>query len=105
MSVSDLPTVNAMLNGLASLFLIIGFVFIRQKKIPQHRAMMLAAFATSTLFLTTYLYYHFNAQMITRFEGEGMARTLYFIVLISHSVLAVRSESRSSGSFRIFASP
>jgi uncharacterized membrane protein YozB (DUF420 family) len=89
MSVSDLPSVNAALNALASLFLVLGFVFIRRKQVRPHRAMMLAAFATSTLFLATYLYYHFNAQLITKFQGEGLARTVYFVILISHSVLAV----------------
>lgn len=89
MSVSDLPSVNAALNALASLFLVLGFVLIRRGKVQQHRAMMLAAFAMSTLFLATYLYYHFNAQLITKFQGEGLARTVYFVILISHSVLAV----------------
>ncbi|MBE0643984.1 MAG: DUF420 domain-containing protein [Bacteroidetes bacterium] len=89
MSVSDLPTLNAFLNGLASVFLITGFVFIRRKMIPQHRAMMLAAFVTSGLFLISYLTYHFSAHLITRFQGEGLARTVYFAILISHSALAV----------------
>ncbi|MDX9759430.1 MAG: DUF420 domain-containing protein [Bacteroidota bacterium] len=89
MSIADLPTVNAMLNGLAALFLLIGFVLILRKNVRQHRAMMLAAFVTSGVFLVSYLTYHFNAQMITRFEGEGAMRTLYFAILISHSVLAV----------------
>jgi putative membrane protein len=57
--------------------------------IPQHRAMMLAAFVTSGLFLISYLTYHLSEHLITRFQGEGMARTMYFAILISHSVLAV----------------
>jgi len=89
MTVSDLPTVNALLNALAFTFLMIGFVFIRQKKVSQHRAMMLAAFTTSAVFLVSYLYYHFNSAIITRFTGEGVARVVYFAILISHSVLAV----------------
>jgi uncharacterized membrane protein YozB (DUF420 family) len=89
MSVSDLPTVNALLNTISAVFLIIGFVFIRQKKIRQHRAMMIAAFVTSTLFLATYLTYHFSVEMVTRFQGEGTARIVYFAILISHSLLAV----------------
>lgn len=89
MTVSDLPTVNAMLNTLAFIFLVIGFVFIRRKKVEQHRAMMLAAFVTSAVFLISYLYYHFNAAIITRFTGEGIVRIAYFTILISHSVLAV----------------
>lgn len=89
MNVSDLPALNATLNSLASAFLLIGFIFIRRKMIRQHRAMMLAAFVTSGLFLVSYLAYHFSAHMITRFQGAGIARTLYFALLISHSVLAV----------------
>lgn len=89
MSVSDLPALNASLNGLASLFLVAGFVLIRRKKVPQHRAMMLAAFITSGLFLISYLAYHFSSHLITRYEGEGLLRTVYFTILISHSVLAV----------------
>jgi putative membrane protein len=89
MSFSDLPTVNALLNSLASAFLLAGLVFIRRKDVRKHRAMMLAAFATSTLFLVSYLTYHFNAQLMTKFQGEGAVRTVYFVILISHSVLAV----------------
>ena len=89
MNVSDLPALNATLNSLASAFLLIGFIFIRRKMIRQHRAMMLAAFVTSGLFLVSYLAYHFSAHMITRFQGAGIARTVYFALLISHSVLAV----------------
>ena len=89
MSVSDLPTLNATLNGLATLFLVAGFVFIRRKQVSRHRAMMLAAFITSGLFLVSYLTYHFSAHLITRYEGEGLLRTVYFAILISHSVLAV----------------
>ncbi|MCZ7557933.1 MAG: DUF420 domain-containing protein [Bacteroidia bacterium] len=89
MSISDLPTVNALLNSLATAFLLVGFYFIRRKDVRRHRAMMLAAFATSTLFLATYLTYHFSAHLVTRFQGEGIARTVYFIILISHSILAV----------------
>ncbi|MCB2206070.1 DUF420 domain-containing protein [bacterium] len=89
MSITDLPSVNATLNGLSAVFLMIGFMFIRQKKIPQHRAMMLSAFITSAVFLVSYLTYHFSVELVTRFQGEGFARTLYFFILISHSVLAV----------------
>jgi len=89
MNISDLPTVNAMLNTLATAFLLAGFVFIRRRDIRLHRAMMLAAFITSTVFLATYLTYHFSSQLITRYTGEGVMRTVYFIILISHSVLAV----------------
>lgn len=89
MSVSDLPTINALLNGIATTFLIAGFLFIRRKDIRRHRAMMLAAFVTSGIFLITYITYHFTTELLTRFQGEGFVRTVYFSILISHSVLAV----------------
>ncbi len=89
MSFSDLPTVNAMLNSLSAVFLITGFVFIRRREIAKHRAMMIAAFVTSTVFLASYLTYHFSSHLVTKFQGEGLARTVYFTILISHSVLAV----------------
>ncbi len=89
MSASDLPTLNAALNSLASMFLLIGFVFIRKKMIPQHRAMMIAAFVTSGVFLISYLTYHLSTDMLTRFQGEGFVRLVYFAILISHSILAV----------------
>lgn len=89
MSFSDLPTVNAMLNSLSAVFLITGFVFIRRREIAKHRAMMISAFVTSTVFLASYLTYHFSSHLVTKFQGEGLARTVYFTILISHSVLAV----------------
>jgi uncharacterized membrane protein YozB (DUF420 family) len=82
------PTINASLNGLAGIFLIVGFYFIRKKDIARHRAMMLSAFITSILFLISYLSYHLSTHLVTTFQGEGIARTVYFIILISHSVLA-----------------
>jgi len=88
MDISILPTVNAALNSLASLFLILGFVFVRRKRVQQHRAMMIAAFVTSVVFLASYLTYHFSSHIISTFQGQGAARTVYFFILISHSVLA-----------------
>ena len=88
MSVSDLPTLNAALNALASLFLLAGYVCVRQKKIIAHRACMLAALATSALFLTSYLIYHYNVGS-RPFTGSGAIRLVYFAVLISHVLLAI----------------
>lgn len=86
-SVNDLPTVNAFLNGLSALFLLGGFYFIRQRRIALHRACMVAAFSTSVLFLVSYLTYHVQ-HGTTRFTGQGWVRLLYFGVLLSHTVLA-----------------
>ena len=86
-SVSSLPLVNALLNALATILLLCGYVAIRRRKIRVHRALMLSAFATSVLFLISYLIYH--AHVGSRpFPGRGAIRTLYFTILISHIVLA-----------------
>jgi uncharacterized membrane protein YozB (DUF420 family) len=87
LSVTDLPAVNATLNALATVFLAIGYVNIRRRRIRQHRFCMIAAFATSTLFLISYLVYH--AQVGSRpFTGHGPIRAIYFSILISHIILA-----------------
>jgi putative membrane protein len=87
LSVTDLPALNATLNAIAAVFLTIGYIFIRSRRIAQHRACMIAAFVTSTLFLISYLVYH--AQVGSRpFQGHGAIRYVYFTILISHVVLA-----------------
>jgi putative membrane protein len=87
MSISDLPTLNACLNGLSAVFLATGYFFIRRKNILAHRNCMVLAFATSCLFLVFYLIYHFSAGA-TRFKGVGWVRPFYFVLLISHTILA-----------------
>ena len=86
--IADLPAVNASLNALATVLLATGWVLISQGKVEQHRRCMLAAFATSSLFLASYLVYHFNVGAIA-FTGQGPLRILYFTILISHIVLAI----------------
>ncbi len=89
MSLSQLPALNAILNSVSAILLITGYLFIRQKKIKAHRASMISAFVTSTLFLTSYLIYHFSKELgPTRFQGEGIARPVYFFILITHTTLA-----------------
>ena len=87
MAIADLPAVNATLNGIAAILLIIGYVLIRRRRIAQHRAVMLTAFCTSVLFLTSYLVYHAHAGS-KHFPGQGPIRLVYFAVLLSHTVLA-----------------
>src|ERR1051326_304046 len=89
MSVSDLPPINASLNGLSALFLTAGFYFIRRRNIPAHRKCMLLAFGTSAVFLACYLTYHFSVRAVTRFSGLGWIRPIYFSLLISHIILAM----------------
>lgn len=87
MELTDLPAVNATLNGISALFLITGYGCIRAGRIAWHRACMVTAFATSALFLTSYLVYHANVGSVA-FTGQGPVRVVYFTVLISHVVLA-----------------
>ena len=82
-----LPTVNASLNALSGMFLLVGYVLIRQRRINAHRNAMLGAFASSTLFLISYLFYHWHAGS-RPFTGHGAIRYVYFAILISHVILA-----------------
>jgi len=84
---SDLPSVNALLNALSAVLLVIGFGLIRRGRVRAHRAVMLVAFACSTLFLLTYLVYHFQVGSVP-YQGTGPIRTVYFTVLLTHTVLA-----------------
>jgi uncharacterized membrane protein YozB (DUF420 family) len=90
MSVSFLPTLNAMLNATSGILLLCGFVMIRRRRIRAHKACMIGAVTCSVLFLISYLVYHvgFGAG-VTRFAGTGLARTFYLTVLTSHTILAV----------------
>ena len=86
-SISDLPTVNAALNAAAAILIGAGVYFIKRKNIPAHKACMVAALGVSSLFLTSYLTYHYNVGNI-RFTKEGWIRNVYFPLLISHTILA-----------------
>ena len=87
MTFTDLPTVNAILNGAAASLLVAGFLLIRAGRREAHRRAMTAAFACSVLFLVSYLVYHFDAGSV-RFQGTGPVRTFYLTVLLTHTVLA-----------------
>jgi uncharacterized membrane protein YozB (DUF420 family) len=84
---SALPTLNALLNSLSAIFLTIGYICIRRKKISFHRFFMVSAFITSVLFLISYLTYHFQAKM-TKFPEVGWVKTLYLGILLTHTILA-----------------
>ncbi len=81
------PPLNAALNAVVSVLLAAGFGFIRAKRFAAHKACMLTAVAVSAVFLASYLYYHYHAGS-TPFQGQGFVRTLYFTILISHTILA-----------------
>ena len=92
--VYTLPTVNAGLNSLATVLLIVGFVLIKRGQRDAHRNVMLTAFVTSILFLGCYLAYHFALKQYTGvssqpFRGQGAIRPVYLTILITHVLLAM----------------
>jgi putative membrane protein len=87
MSINDLPAVNAILNATSGVLLVIGYSLMRARRIEQHRRVMLAAFAVSSLFLVSYLVYHSQVGSV-RFTRRGVVRPIYFTVLITHVTLA-----------------
>ena len=87
MQLSDLPALNAILNGTAAVFLTTGYIQIRRGRTELHKWCMLAALGTSALFLTSYVVYHVNAGS-RPFSGGGIARVVYFAILITHVALA-----------------
>ena len=87
MTVHDLPAVNASLNALSGILLACGYTLIRQRRIELHRRFMIAAFAASSLFLVCYVIYHAQVGSVP-FPRQGFVRLLYFVILITHVVLA-----------------
>lgn len=83
----DLPALNATLNAISAALLVLGFVLVRNRLFRAHRAVMVTALCTSTLFLVSYLVYHAQVGSV-HFPGTGAARPVYFTILISHTVLA-----------------
>lgn len=88
MSLSDLPAVNACLNGASTIFLILGYVYIKKGRQTAHRNCMVAAVVTSAIFLTSYLIYHYNAGR-TDFLHPQWFRPYYLFILLTHIVLAM----------------
>ena len=85
---SIFPVINATLNGTSAMLLVTGRVLIARGKIGAHRAVMLTAFATSFLFLVSYLYYHAHVGSV-HFRGTGWSRPVYYTILTSHTILAI----------------
>jgi len=88
MTVSDLPAINATLNGTSTVFLTLGFYFIKQGNAKAHRICMVAAFLTSAIFLASYLVYHYHVGSI-KFVNPSWFRPYYLFLLFTHIVLAV----------------
>jgi uncharacterized membrane protein YozB (DUF420 family) len=81
------PALNATLNGASAILITTGHALIRRNNMRLHRACMIAAVTTSSLFLASYLYYHAHVGSV-RFPGQGWVRPVYFALLISHTLLA-----------------
>jgi uncharacterized membrane protein YozB (DUF420 family) len=88
MDYSKLPTINAVLNTASFVLLMLGYFFIRRRNIDAHIRCMIAACISSTLFLISYLTYHYHTGS-KHFEGVGTIRFVYFAILISHTILAI----------------
>jgi len=87
LTVHDLPAVNATLNAISGVLLLIGYFLIRARRIELHRRFMIAAFVASSLFLVSYVVYHAQVGSV-RFTRQGFVRPLYFTILITHVSLA-----------------
>jgi putative membrane protein len=87
LTIHDLPALNAVLNGLSGILLTIGWLLIRARRVAAHRAIMIAAFVTSSLFLISYVTYHAQVGSV-RFTRDGFVRPVYYAILITHVTLA-----------------
>jgi uncharacterized membrane protein YozB (DUF420 family) len=87
MGISDLPALNATLNGLSALFLVSGYLFIKRGDRLMHKRCMIGALTASSLFLTSYVIYHLNTGS-RPFPGRGPIRLVYFAILVTHVILA-----------------
>jgi putative membrane protein len=81
------PVINASLNGASAVLLVTAHNMIKRDKIAAHRALMLTAVVTSSLFLASYVYYHWHVGHVL-FQGRGWSRPVYFTILTSHTILA-----------------
>jgi uncharacterized membrane protein YozB (DUF420 family) len=87
LTVHDLPALNATLNAVSGVLLLIGYALVRSGRFVQHRRCMIAAFVSSSLFLLSYIVYHAQVGSV-RFPRQGFVRPLYFTILITHVTLA-----------------
>lgn len=85
---NTLPTINAALNATAAILLLAGRRAIKSGKPQAHQRLMLSALAMSAAFLACYLYYHLVQHGMTRYQGQGALRYLYFFILATHTPLA-----------------
>ena len=84
-----LPTINASLNAMAGIFLFLGWLAIKKGRQEIHKRCMISALVSSTLFLISYVTYHILIHGVTRYQGQGIVRPIYFFILLTHTPLAV----------------
>jgi putative membrane protein len=87
-SFSFLPLLNAIMNGATFIFLLLALYAIRQKNIKRHRNLIFSAFLCTSIFLLSYLLYHFTTPS-TKFGGQGLIKYIYYFILITHISLAI----------------
>jgi putative membrane protein len=85
---SFLPLLNAIMNGATFIFLLLALFAIRQRNIQRHRNFIFAAFLCTSIFLLSYLLYHFTTPS-TNFGGAGIVKYIYYLILITHIILAI----------------
>ncbi|HTT75394.1 MAG TPA: DUF420 domain-containing protein [Candidatus Binataceae bacterium] len=88
LSYYSLAPLNSVLNSIAAILLLCGFIFIRKGRIRAHRFCMISAVIVSTLFFISYLIYHYHVGDV-HFQGHGLVRPAYFTILITHVTLAM----------------
>lgn len=81
------PVIDATMNGVSTVLLLVGHSFIKRGRVAAHRAFMIAALISSSIFLASYLYFHYHVGSV-HFQGKGWSRPVYFTILISHVILA-----------------
>ncbi|HXW93601.1 MAG TPA: DUF420 domain-containing protein [Terriglobales bacterium] len=81
------PGLDASLNGTSAVLLLVGRGLIKRGRMAAHRVVMITALLSSSLFLTSYLYYHWHVGSV-HFQGQGWLRPLYYTILTSHTILA-----------------
>jgi uncharacterized membrane protein YozB (DUF420 family) len=87
MTIYDLSSVNALLNFVSFILLVLGYREIKSGRKEKHKRYMLSAASCSVLFLVSYLVYHYFVGSV-KFQGEGWSRPFYFTILLTHTVLA-----------------
>jgi len=88
-TIQNLPTLNACVNACAAICLLAGWISIKKGKPDIHKRWMVTALIFSIIFLTSYITYHYQTEFVTHYQGVGLIRVVYFLILIPHVILAI----------------